>query len=207
MEEMDQMDSDPSLTHDQRVAISIKWREELSVAGLDIVTAMGVSITLISFPIRMLQTVIFSNFLKRKFTVFKASSLVEFGFSFCMVIWVYKYASMKGVAGGEHEFDKGFDQFQLFVHNAVEETNLNEFRFDILLAVHTSFLWMKVMLLFKLTRSFGPLLKIIEKMMYDFAYFCVIWGINLLFFTFLGTLLFSEIQPFSSMKDTLLMLI
>ena len=63
------------------------------------------------------------------------------------------------------------------------------------------------MLLLKLTRSFGPLLKIIEKMMYDFGYFCVIWGVNLLFFTFLGMLLFTELPLFNSFSDTLIMLI
>ena len=147
-----------------------------------------------SFPLRMIQTYIFSKFSNRKFTLLKASSLVEGGFTICICIWIYKFASANSIAGGEHDFDKGFDKVTLFVHNSIEEIDLNEFRFDILLACHTGFLWLKVMLLLKLTRSFGPMLKIIEHMIHDFLYFCIIWGINMAFFTFMGMLLFTEIH-------------
>eukprot|EP00347_Sterkiella_histriomuscorum_P018923 403343649 len=121
--------------------------------------------------------------------------------------WISKFVSADQPTGEPGEFDKNFNKLQVFVHNAVEEVSENIFKFDILLAVHTSFLWMKVMLLLKLTRSFGPLLKIIEHMVHDFIYFCIIWGINLIFFTFLGMLLFSEIELFKSFQNTLIMLI
>jgi len=136
--------------------------------------------------------------MKKSYSISNASSFVEIGFSICILIWVFKYYSTDGMVGERGDFDNGLDQLETFVYNVVEETNREVFRFDILLAILTGLFWLKVMLLLKLTRSFGPLLKIIEKMVYDFAYFCVIWGINLMFFSFLGMLLFSELEIFKS---------
>eukprot|EP00347_Sterkiella_histriomuscorum_P019940 403339718 len=204
---MDAMDNDPTLSYEQRLEIATEWRDHLETAGLSITTAMYVSCMMFSFPVRQIQTKLFSMFLKRKYNMFKASSIVEIGFSICIIVWISKFVSADQPTGEPGEFDKNFNKLQVFVHNAVEEVSENIFKFDILLAVHTSFLWMKVMLLLKLTRSFGPLLKIIEHMVHDFIYFCIIWGINLIFFTFLGMLLFSEIELFKSFQNTLIMLI
>ncbi|CDW83264.1 transient receptor potential cation subfamily member 4 [Stylonychia lemnae] len=205
--EMDEMDHNPNATYEERVKVAMSWRKNLNDSGADITTAMYVSIMMFSFPIRMIQTFIFSKFSKRKFTILKGNTLIEMGFTICICVWVYKFAAANSVSGVPGEFDKDFNKVQLFVHNSVEEIGENSFRFDILLAFHTGFLWLKVLLLLKLTRSFGPMLKIIEHMVHDFLYFCIIWGINLAFFAFLGMLLFTEIHLFKSIDETLIMLV
>ncbi|CDW75491.1 UNKNOWN [Stylonychia lemnae] len=176
--------------------IGVKYRYYMFQAGEYIYTAMIVSILMLSYPIRMFQTWLFARFLNRKYVMLKAINLIEIGYTICALLWLYKYAETTGFIDDPHEFDRGFDKNTLFVHNQIEEINFGTFRFDILISVQTGFMWLKVMLLLKLTRSFGPLLKIIERMIQDFMYFTVIWGINLAFFTFMGMLLFTEIPLF-----------
>ena len=81
------------------------------------------------------------------------------------------------------------------------------FRFDFLLAFHAGLIWLKVMTTLKLTRLFGPLIKIVESMMKNLLEFCVVWGLNLVFFTSVGMLLFTEIPAYDSFQDTMIMLI
>lgn len=50
--------------------------------------------------------------MKKKYTIFKASSIVEIGFSCCALVWIYKYATCNTVTGGViGEFDQDFDKF------------------------------------------------------------------------------------------------
>lgn len=78
----------------------------------------------------------------------------------------------------------------------VEDIQTDTFRFDILLAVVTGLFWLKIFFLLKLTRTFGPMIKIIMSMLKDLTTFAVIWSIQLFLFACVGVLLFGEVEVF-----------
>eukprot|EP00347_Sterkiella_histriomuscorum_P010999 403374131 len=201
-------DTSTEHTEEKRNEIIKLYRENLEIGGKDIMIAMYVAVTMFSYPLRIIQTYYFAKYLQRKYNFLKANTMIELAFSSCAAIWIYQFiATSNEVENKQHDYENDFSQQQTFVHNTISDIQANTFRFDILLAFHTGFIWLKVMLLLKLTRAFGPLLKIIERMIFDFLYFTVIWSVNLVFFTCMGMLLFAELPLFNSIADTLIMLI
>eukprot|EP00347_Sterkiella_histriomuscorum_P017383 403349594 len=201
-------DTSTEHTEEKRNEIIKLYRENLEIGGKDIMIAMYVAVTMFSYPLRIIQTYYFAKYLQRKYNFLKANTMIELAFSSCAAIWIYQFiATSNEVENKQHDYENDFSQQQTFVHNTISDIQANTFRFDILLAFHTGFIWLKVMLLLKLTRAFGPLLKIIERMIFDFLYFTVIWSVNLVFFTCMGMLLFAELPLFNYIVDTLIMLI
>ncbi len=77
---------------------------------------------------------------------------------------------------------------------------------DILLAFVAGFIWLRVFILLRMTRTFGPLIKIIVSMITDFGVFFVLWGTQLLMFSCMGTLLFADSASFDNFYDAFIML-
>jgi len=65
---------------------------------------------------------------------------------------------------------------------------------------------MKIIFLMRLTRTFGPMIKIIMSMIYDISTFAVLWGVQLFFFACVGVLIFGELPEYGNIFDTLVML-
>ncbi len=59
--------------------------------------------------------------------------------------------------------------------------------------------WLKVLSLLKLTKTFGPLIKIIIQMVKDMFRLLLLWVILLMFFACIATMLFSQVQEYSNM--------
>lgn len=67
------------------------------------------------------------------------------------------------------------------------------FRLDLLLAVIVALYWMKCILLFRVTKTFGPMLKIIQLMTKDLAQFLIIWTLIMIIFTSIAQLVFGDL--------------
>lgn len=76
------------------------------------------------------------------------------------------------------------------LYHFVDDMEKGKFKFDILLAAIIGFFWLKIFFLLRLTRTFGPMIKIIQAIIVDILIFAIIWSIQLLFFTCVGILLF-----------------
>ena len=59
----------------------------------------------------------------------------------------------------------------------------------------------------KLTKTFGPMIKIIQAMISDLLIFSVLWIIQLLIFACIGTLVFAELPEFDNFYDTIVLLL
>ena len=92
------------------------------------------------------------------------------------------------------------------LHHFIQDIESGAFKFDILLASIIGFFWLKIFFLLRLTRTFGPMIKIIQAIIVDILIFTVIWGIQLLFFTCVGILLFGQVPEYESFQDTFIML-
>ena len=169
---------------------------DVAGAASDINIALYVSLLNFSFPLRILQTMIFSKKLKRNFRLLNGNTLSEFGLACTVSIWLWRYTSNQdpSTLSGSLDLSNTYvSGDQVFVLNTMEDIFDGVFRFDFLLAFHAGLIWLKVMTTLKLTRLFGPLIKIVESMMKDLLEFCVVWGLNLVFFTSVGMLLFTEV--------------
>jgi ABC-type transport system involved in cytochrome c biogenesis permease subunit len=81
----------------------------------------------------------------------------------------------------------------------------NTFHFEVLVAVIASTFWLRMFLMLKLTKTFGPLIKIIYVMMRELMIFLVLWGIQLFIFSCIGILTFSSIEEYQGFMNVLIL--
>ena len=71
-------------------------------------------------------------------------------------------------------------------------------------AIGSFVMWVNVLYKFRLTRFFGPLIKMVEQMLQDIAVFMILYLVQLVLFASIAHLLFSDISSyrglFTSMK-------
>lgn len=74
---------------------------------------------------------------------------------------------------------------------------------DYLYSVGSACLWLRILLLFRLTRFLGPLVKMIQNMMNDIMIFMILFVTQLIIFASMGTLLFASVDEYGSLYDAL----
>jgi len=129
-------------------------------------------------------------------------TLVDIALTACVVIWFYKYEEYSHYVA----IDPNETPEEIFIENIIIAKENGTFHFDFLLAVTAGLFWLKVILLLNLTRTFGPLIKIITSMMKDIIIFSGLWGIQMVFFACIGILMFGELPVYESFYDTMVML-
>ena len=82
----------------------------------------------------------------------------------------------------------------MFLEEIMLEIKNHVFYFDILLAATVMFFWFRLLIMLRLTETFGPLIEIILKMIKDMIIFFGLYLIDLLMFSSIGILLFPEIR-------------
>lgn len=78
------------------------------------------------------------------------------------------------------------------------------FYFDFLLAATVMFFWIRLLVMLKLTETFGPLLEIVIKMIFDMLIFFGIFTIQIVTFASVGILLFGEVDNFNNLESACL---
>jgi len=77
----------------------------------------------------------------------------------------------------------------------------NELRFDFLTAIMVFFIWLRLLFYFKITKTFGPMFKIIQEMIIDLGKFMSIWFVVMLTFTSISILCFGQLSKFTTYKS------
>ena len=67
-----------------------------------------------------------------------------------------------------------------------------------MLAGVTLLTWLKTLYLFRVSETFGPIIKIITEMIKDVSKFMIIWLVIIVMFIAVGLLMFGEIHEFHS---------
>lgn len=52
-------------------------------------------------------------------------------------------------------------QEEIFIYNIIDDINTGAFHFDFLLATIAAMFWLRLLFMLKLTKTFGPMIKII----------------------------------------------
>jgi hypothetical protein len=92
------------------------------------------------------------------------------------------------------------------MYDIIMASKKNTFRFDFLLACIASLFWLRMLLMLKLTKTFGPLIRIVHVMLKELGIFLIIWAIQLFIFTCIGFLIFGQLPEYSNFLDVLIML-
>ena len=76
------------------------------------------------------------------------------------------------------------------------------FKLDWVMAIFSTALWLKVILMLEQTSLFGPTLRIITLMLQQLSIFLIFWFLELVAWSAFGILLFGQLKPFSKMEDS-----
>jgi hypothetical protein len=85
----------------------------------------------------------------------------------------------------------------------LNERRLKEFRFDLLLACVAFCFWMRFLFMLFLTKSFGPMLSMVIKMVLEIGDFFALMGITLVAFISVAILVFGELQDYRNFTDAI----
>lgn len=66
---------------------------------------------------------------------------------------------------------------EIFMLNVIKNIDNQTFHFDFLLASIAGFFWFRLLLVLKLTKTFGPMIKIIIVMLKELGIFVMLWVI------------------------------
>ena len=83
----------------------------------------------------------------------------------------------------------------------------NLFRFDIILAVMAALIWLKFILMFENTKTFGPTIKIIQVMAQNMLKFLAVWSLVIIAFACTALLMFAHNTSFKDITSTFYFLI
>ena len=97
--------------------------------------------------------------------------------------------------------DKGYEV--RFIGNIVYDIIDDEFHFDYLMASITAVLWLRCIMILRLTQGFGPTVVMIFRMTSIILQFFVIYVIGLITFASIGTMTLSEADEFHELFDAL----
>ena len=87
----------------------------------------------------------------------------------------------------------------------LEDMRTGEFHFDWLLAITTFLFWMRLLVMLRLTSTFGPLIVIMVQMTKDLSIFFVLLAIELIAFSCVGLLSFGSLPEYDSLYTTMIM--
>jgi hypothetical protein len=110
----------------------------------------------------------------------------------CIFIWfemfeIYNHRDSVGfnLMDPPHPYHK-------FLNNVVDDIHSGAFHFDWLMAATAFFFWIRMMLMLTLTKTFGPLIRIITAMTKDLIIFFLLFSIQLVAFGCVGILMFGK---------------
>mmetsp|Transcript_34158 Transcript_34158/g.24671 ORF Transcript_34158/g.24671 Transcript_34158/m.24671 type:complete len:137 (-) Transcript_34158:1357-1767(-) len=132
----------------------------------------------------------FIKLTKRTFRV-SADLFLDFALVGCICVWVERYFYYHTHHTG-HPFaaNEPNGSNSNYMINILEHNEIGDFHFDYLLAAIGMIYWLRLFNTLQLTRTLGPLIKIVQAMISDLFSFLTLYSISLAGFTSLGMMLF-----------------
>ncbi len=156
----------------------------------DIQRAMYILMMSYSFAIKRILNVIFAKKTRRYINPFRIEVLIDVQLFFSVLTWGIRTC----IDNNKEVDDPIFNYPEVrYTYNVLADIETGRFRMDILLAVIAMLFWLKVFLIFKITRFFGHLIKIVEAMSSDIIKFVLLWLMSVFTFACFGCLLFPDV--------------
>ena len=151
-------------------------------------------------PSKILLFSIHNHLTKRDYTIM-VDDLCDFGITACVGIWVYTYFSWSKLS---IDGTPATNDSEAYTYYSMLKNSTGEFRIIVFLAAMVVFLWGRFIMMLQLTKTFGPMLRIIIVMFADVLKFLFVWGLVLIMLSSVASLLFGELPEFANFFDVFL---
>lgn len=157
----------------------------------------------ILFPVHLLMRMYFEIRTKRfdsaKFTPIH---WCEAGCFIILVLW--ELEKRKFMTESEYDLDmgEGYTPDQHMIVDIIRSVRDYMIYFQFLLSALVTFTWVKLLLMFRVSKQFGPLFKMIHQMTIELGKFLVFWFTMILIFACIAMLVFSHISQFHDLWDS-----
>jgi hypothetical protein len=167
-------------------------------------------------PITIASRYYFCWITKRPWTISAASMLLDAVLFVLVLMWIYdrSYYTHWDENNLFMESDQTYTPGELFMltviwHIKANETNMFDpelpyVRFDIILAAVAFLTLLKLFFLFEFTPTFGPLYKMLSRMLGELAKFLIIWAIQLTSFAAVSVLAFGSLPAFRTFNQSII---
>ena len=138
------------------------------------------------------------NWLTKRDYTYSLDDMCDIGIATCVAIWVYLIEAWSQLPKPEDPNLAATvtGDFENYCYWFILKNYEHSFRFLVFLAVMITFIWVRFLLMLQLTKSFGPMLRIILTMIGEMIKFLVIYGIILITFSGVSSLLFGDLAEF-----------
>ena len=170
----------------------------------DFYVAMMITVYLgfvaVSFSFRIPLFLAFSKKSKRPFELFTINNILDMLLSIWFILRIYlEFKYYHNDVESQPNDSKMGERYYKNIYNVYNADNFLSYLYSFI----SAWIWLRIILLLRLTRFLGPLIKMIQNMIYDIMIFMVLYGIQLLFFASIGNLLFNSVSNYSSFKSSL----
>ena len=144
------------------------------------------------------------NYLTKRDYSYSLDDICDFGITVCVSVWLYTWFdwSIIDCPPDATVCNVDWDKYTFWLF---DKAGNDEFNFIIFLAVLIVLFWVRFLLMLQLTRSFGPMLRIIVNMFGDVLKFLFIWSIVMLCLASVASLLFGELPQYAKFLDAFLL--
>ena len=95
---------------------------------------------------------------------------------------------------------------EMFIDALLVNIATGSFHFDFLLAGFAFFYWIRIILMLKLSSTFGPLIQIFIKMSQDMGTFFGLFFLQIVAFSAVGVLSFGELPEYNDLTSAVIMI-
>ena len=177
---------------------------DFKIARDDLQKVQWFSIALLFFPISIGGKYIYARYTRTSFFVTTANYVDLIIFLLTVTFWivtgVYDERDMRYPIFGD-PYDQRTEV--KFLGNAVQDIIEERFHFEFLVAAITAALWVRVVMLLRLTSTFGPTIVMIANMVTIVLRFLVIYILGIFTFACIGTLTLVELDAFKDLFNAL----
>ena len=135
----------------------------------------------------------------------RVTSLIDLIIFGCVLFWGYKFYEFKADDNEGFSLNCPGNPYHRFMQKMLEENKSGHFHFDYLLALIVFAFWIRFLLMLNLTRTFGPLIKVIGAMIKDLIIFLALFFIILIAFSYIGVLAFGSIPQYENITQALIL--
>ena len=149
-----------------------------------------------SYSVRDFQEILYCHLRKIHVQIFNYQLLINFINSGIVTYWFIKNFTI---------YEKDFNGIKEELKSAIVIERMNEdnsFDIQVILTLLVSIQFLRLLISLEVSRTFGPMIKILGTMFVDVVVFLVLFATIFLIFLAIGQLLFEELNEFTSPIDT-----
>ena len=162
---------------------------------------MWLSLAALVQPLKTLLFMFFNTLTQRDYA-YQIDDFCDLSLTGCICFWFYTYFAWSDY-DPEIETISGLtaDYNTMYMFNVVKLYGSGDFQLPLFLAVIVFFQWFRFLLMLQLTRTFGPMLRIIIVMFSDVLKFLGLFLIVILCLSSVAALLFGQMDEFRDYID------